>query len=418
MSDLTVTNVDRTVVRLPYREVPRPHMDRWIPHWRYSELTEVTVEAGATGVGETMLYYTWGTTTEEDVEHARGANAMNLLWDDDLGAGLQMALFDAVGKALDVPARRLMGTPVRDRVPLSWWAMDMHAEDWLAEAERAIDEGYTELKVKGRPWWDLREVIATMSEELPEWFGIDIDFNETLLDADRALPILKDLEQHPQVETFEGPIPQEGVEGSRRLTAELDTPIAYHYGRPPAPVSLRLEVCDGFVLNQGAEATMRQGAAVDAVDKPLWLQLVGSGVTTAFALQFGSVLEASRWPAITCYQLYEETLVQSAFDVQDGTVAVPEGPGLGVDLDRDAVDRLAVDRPEERPSPDCLIRTTFEDGRELYFTNGYQMQRYAERGEFPFYERGVTTEVLPLDTDERRELNARAEDEPVRIESS
>jgi len=415
MSDLTITDIDRTVVRLPYRDVPRPNMDRWIPHWRYSEITEVTVEIGPTGVGETMLYYTWGTTEDEDVERALGANAMDLLWDDDLGAGLQMALFDAVGRGLDVPARRLLGTQVRDRVPLSWWAMDMPAEDWLAEAERAIDEGYTELKVKGRPWWDLREVVATLSEELPAWFGIDIDFNETLLDAERALPILEELEQYPQVETFESPIPQEDVPGSRQLCAELDTPIAYHYGRPPGPVSLRMDLCDGFVLNQGAEATMRQGAAVDAVDKPLWLQLVGSGITTAFAVQFGSVLDAARWPAITCYQLYEETLVESEFDVEDGEVAVPDGPGLGVRLDRDAVDRLAVDRPDEQPRPECLVRTTFENGRELYFATGYQMQRHAERGEFPFYERDVTTEVLPLDSEERQDLHERAAEEPVRI---
>ena len=38
-----------------------------------------------------------------------GANPADLLWDDSLGAGLQQALFDVVGKALGVPVHRLMG---------------------------------------------------------------------------------------------------------------------------------------------------------------------------------------------------------------------------------------------------------------------------------------------------------------------
>jgi len=418
VSELDVADVERTVVRLPYRDRIREHMDRWLPHWRYAEVAEVTLESGVTGVGETMVYYTWGAPDEEDVERVRGQNAVEFLWDDSLGAGLQMALFDAVGRALDVPAHELVGERTRETVPLSWWAMDMPGEDWLAECETAIERGYTDIKVKGRPWFDVRAIVAELAGELPDSFGIDVDFNETLLDAGRARPVLEELEALPQIETFESPIPQEDVEGGRALVAGLDANVAIHYGRPQPETALTEPICDGFVLNEGASATVRQGATVDAVGRQLWLQLVGSGITTAFALQLGCVLEAAEWPAITCHELYDETLVEGAFDVDGGRVAVPEGPGLGVDLDRSAVDRLAVDRPAEQPEPDCLVRTTLADGTDLYFTDGYQMQRVAERGDFPFYERGVETEVLSLDTPERRDLHERARGEHVRVEPS
>jgi L-alanine-DL-glutamate epimerase-like enolase superfamily enzyme len=60
------------------------------------------------------------------------------MWDDSLGNGLQQALFDAVGKANDVPIHRLMGDKYRDRAFVSWWAIDMPADDWITECHEAV----------------------------------------------------------------------------------------------------------------------------------------------------------------------------------------------------------------------------------------------------------------------------------------
>jgi hypothetical protein len=63
-------SVRRSVHRMEFREVPRRSMDREIPHWRYSDLCRVTLQCGTTGIGETLMYYTWGATAEEDVQRA------------------------------------------------------------------------------------------------------------------------------------------------------------------------------------------------------------------------------------------------------------------------------------------------------------------------------------------------------------
>lgn len=68
-----VVDIRRTTVRMEFREVPRRNMDREIPHWRYSEICEVQLGCGAVGVGETLLFYTWGATTDAAVERARVA---------------------------------------------------------------------------------------------------------------------------------------------------------------------------------------------------------------------------------------------------------------------------------------------------------------------------------------------------------
>ena len=44
--------------------------------------------------------------------------------------GLQMALFDVVGKILEVPVYELIGMKVRDWTPISWWCVDSSPEDW------------------------------------------------------------------------------------------------------------------------------------------------------------------------------------------------------------------------------------------------------------------------------------------------
>lgn len=144
------------------------------------------------------------------------------------------------------------------------------------------------------------------------------------------------------------------------------------------------------------------------------MQLVGTGLTTAFALHFGGVLEAAHWPAITCHQLFTETLIEEPFQVQDGEIPVPDEPGLGITLDRNTLERLAVDRPDKQPSPDCLIEVSWPDGRRMYFSDSYQMQQHAERGLFPYYERDVSTRVVPDDGSEHWQcLHEEALDEPV-----
>ena len=64
---LEVVDVRRTTARLSYRPTPRRNMDRELPHWRYTEFCDVTLKSGQTGTGETLLFYTWGVPSEEDV---------------------------------------------------------------------------------------------------------------------------------------------------------------------------------------------------------------------------------------------------------------------------------------------------------------------------------------------------------------
>ncbi len=416
---LTIESIERTTVKLPYRAVPARNMARELPHWRYLEIAEVTLDCGVSGFGETMLYYTWGATDDSDVERAQGRNAIELLWDDSLGAGLQMALFDAVARAFEVPIHRLLGQQVHERTPLSWWDIELSPEDLALECADARDLGYTAFKTKGRPWFDVFEQVEAAAAVVPESFKIDLDFNDTLLDAARGIPILTKLEKIPQVGIYETPIPQSDIEGNQAIRKATRVPIAMHYGSPKPMTAFKEEVCDGFVVGGGASRLLQIGAVTAMAEKPFWLQLVGSEITAAYSLHFGGVLEQAVWPAVNCHQLFDDYVLTKSIAVEDGTAAVPNVPGLGFELDREKIAKYRVEKPEARPDPERLIETTWPDGTIAYTANNGRvnfMLTQGQRGTYPYFVDGAMTRVLPDDGSDRwRDLYERSKRKPLII---
>ena len=408
--NLNVAEVETTWLRVPMRPVPARRMLAENYEWTYFQIHRVRLACGIVGVGETMPYYTWGRPTEETIAAAHGHNAAELMWDDSLGAGLQMALFDAVAKANDVPIYRLLGSKLRSRAFISWWDLDMTGEDWTLECRDAFAQGYTAFKTKARPWRDLVEDCRTLAKSLPPHFTLDMDFNDFLLDVSHATQVMKEVATVPNVAAFETPIPQGDVQGNRFLRSVTRVPIAMHYGVPPVMTALKEDVCDVFVIGGGAAAVMRAGAVAAMANKPFWLQLVGTGVTAAFALHFAAVLSHATWPAVNCHQLYVHPLIKPGIAVANGTAAIPERPGLGFDLDEDAVARFRIEPQARQPDrPEALMCVRWPTGAVSYFAYSTQYWDDFRSGRLPGFVNGVRFEYIDNDgSREWRELHERA----------
>jgi galactonate dehydratase len=379
-------------------------MARELPHWQWTEVIEVELASGQRGFGETLLYYTWGVTDDDDLRRALGKNAVEIMWDDELGAGLQIALFDAVSRTAGVPIHALLASKMHDTTPLAWWNIDTTVEDMALECAEAHKQGYRAYKTKGRPWFDVWAQIEAAAKVVPESFHLAIDFNDTLLDAERGIPILIELEKHPQIDIWETPIPQGDIPGNKAIREQCRGKVGMHYGNPDPFVAIKEDVCDGFVVGRGATELMRAGTVAALADKPFWLQLVGTGITAAWSLQFGGVLSHATWPAVNCHQLYQHTLLTEPIKIEEGFAKVPDRPGLGFELDRHAIEKLRVDKPKSRPDPRRMVETTWPDGRKMYFNNGggvnFVLNPFRKPG-LPYFEHGVDSRLLPDDGRER-----------------
>ena len=97
-------------------------------------------------------------------------------------------------------------------------------------------------------------------------------------------------------------------------------------------------------------------------------------------------------------------------DLKDGSKEKLEGHLKSDDF-------FGVEKPEQRPEPPRLVETSWPDGRKLYIANSGRVNfvlNPARQGKMPFFERGVTTQLLPDDGSDRwRRLYQQARREPL-----
>ena len=188
------------------------------------------------------------------------------------------------------------------------------------------------------------------------------------------------------------------LSGARILRERVRKPIVEHF----VETVLHNHVSDGFVVGGMLNQTRRQAVLAAEFNKPFWLQLVGAGLTTAYGVQLGSVLSHAQLPYITCSELWKHDLLKGRLAVKDGHIQVPDGPGLGVEVDEKAVARYTVDPAEPTPkeryrAKPRILRVQWPAGgqkkRVWEFTDEGEYQKEFYSGSIPGFQAGVTMEV-------------------------
>jgi len=256
--------------------------------------------------------------------------------------GFEAACYDAVGKALGWPVYKLLGGLAQPKVLVNYWCGRKNPIDIRRVAERAVKGKFNGVKIKGRPGDPVVkavEAIASVSSALK----ITVDFNGYHKDVAEFLPIGKGLDAVGNMLVIEDPINKNDLAGYRELRSKLKTPIALHLGSPRAMIeAIRANACT--IFNTGPSPSMASFVSnaylAGAAGMPVWhgsgheLGILDAAMMHCCAAAANCTLPSD----ILSHQRVDDLIVEP-IDIRDSYAHVSTRPGLGVDLDEDAVRR-------------------------------------------------------------------------------
>jgi D-arabinonate dehydratase len=366
---------------------------------RTALLLEVGTEDGKVGIGESAIYggppsvvqamihdelaprilgqeatrpeWLWQAMASRSHQHGDGGVLPAAI------SGLDIALWDLMGQTAGLPLYRLLGG-YRDEVPAyasaGFYAEGKDAEGIADEARGYVEAGFRHVKIKvGRttdtPMNPLVHMEApdfatvTFAEDLRrvgavrKAVGNDVHL---MVDANNAWtkPTAQEAGREFErlgIHWFEEPVPTEDLRGSAALAASLDVPIAGYETRTGLAgfrdlIEARaVDIVQPDVIWSGGITACRRIAAVAAAaGMPCVPHVFSTAVSLAGNLHFiaslpnSYLLEFDQNPNALRTELLDEPITPD----ERGIVTVPDGPGLGVRLDRETLRRYAVAEPQ------------------------------------------------------------------------
>lgn len=277
-----------------------------------------------------------------------------------LHAVLEFACLDLVGKKLGVPLYQLLGGKLRDRVPFAsylFWRYPNHeggnevrTPDQLIAFARELKErhGFTAHKLKGgvfAPDYEL-EAYRALGEALP---GDRLRYDpNSVLSVEEAIRFGRAIEDLDN-DYFEDPT--WGLGGMRRVREAVGIPTATN------TVVVNFEQLAANVLDPavdvilldttfwgGVRPCVKAAGVCETFQLGVAMHSSGElGIQLATMLHLGAAVPNLSFAADTHYHhLLDDVIVGGKLQYVDGSLPVPEGPGLGVELDRAKVEEYAA----------------------------------------------------------------------------
>ncbi|MFP8958370.1 mandelate racemase/muconate lactonizing enzyme family protein [Natrialbaceae archaeon A-CW3] len=395
--DLTVTESARP----PERDIKITDVERLVVRGNFPwSLIKVETDVGITGIGETFVGEESSDVAKRLRELLIGENPLDIgrLMDHLAGArtgtgafgrsafaGIEIALWDIKGKLLDVPVYELLGGKYRDEVRIY---CDTHAGESLGEAQKhdprevytpesyaraaraVVEEGFTAIKfdldVRTHRHVDTAarrldnaaiEHKVSLIEAVREEIGYEIDLGVDLhwnFTVETATRLGRKLEPF-DLAWIEDPVPPEKTAAHRRIANTVNVPILT--GENVTTVAGFNDLLQQDALDIAAPDVNKTGGLrdlkrvanlCDLYGVPLAPHNISSPLGTVAGVHFAASI-----PNFIALEYHArdvpwwEDLVtrtgESGPIIDNGTVALPQGPGLGIELEEDVVERYATE---------------------------------------------------------------------------
>jgi len=342
-------------------------------------LVQITAERGISGIGEIAPLPAFGGASLADAGSllpALVARLLNKTLDEALDlvraecktgtkvasafstpalCGLEIALLDAIGKAEGCGVCTLLsppGTASRAAVPVNAVIGALALGDAIAAARGARKDGYRCVKLKvglGGSIQEEIERVAAVREAIGSAMHLRLDANEAWK-LEEAIAILSQCVPF-NIQYVEQPLSAHDLAGMHALRQAVSMPIAVDealHRFESAQLVLDNEAADVLVIKPQLVGGLHVGqqiiqAATERGVRSVITSTIESGIGLVAALH---LVAASPAVTLECglatLHLLVDDLVMNDLSIRDGFLTVPTGPGLGITLDGEALDRYSL----------------------------------------------------------------------------
>ncbi len=334
---------------------------------------EVETDAGVTGLGECSGWPRVVETAVQDLANlligedpARIDRLWGHLYRAMMGhgltgtvgsgalSGIEMALWDIKGKVLGAPVWQLLGGAIRDRIPVYGHA---HTAD---EAKALLDIGVTAIKTPFTGIVDL-DRVAMLRETIGPDNDLAVDAHgPSWMTAADAILIGRELEAFDLL-FYEDPVAPENLDAFARVRDAVTVPVAagervgtIHGARP----LIERELVDVVQPDTGRAGGITQMRKIAAMAEAHGILLAPHSGSLGPVAEFAALHVMATVPNALLLERIEfdwpgrYDVVRPVLKVENGTIRVPDTPGLGVELVKDEVARYPSVRNVADPPAD------------------------------------------------------------------
>ena len=360
---MKITRITATPVRVPRPQAFTSSLGRSV--YTENAVVEIETDDGITGVGEICsIWDRKGRGESEDVndllaEALTGRDPfeiseINAEMDRLLHrsypakAGIDMALYDIVGKALDTPVYNLLGGKVRDRVELSH-SLSMGEPEQVAEQAADLAEKGVKAKIGMDPGADIATVEA-VRERVGGDVTLRVDANMGWPSAKEAIRQIKALAPY-DLELVEQPLHFSDLEGMRLVRDAVAVPIMADesiWTPVDAIACIRAGAADIFNVYVSEAGGIRAASRIFAIAEAARIPcIIGSmpelGIGTAAQAHLAFAVHNLGYGSdVNGFVYHSDDIIVERLTIEAGNLLPPSGPGLGVTLDPDKVTKYRI----------------------------------------------------------------------------
>ncbi len=329
----------------------------WGATWKRN-VCVVRTDDGLVGLGESA-----DPVPQEHIEQYIGTSPFDWIG-DETSQPLGMAMYDLMGKHLDMPVYKLFGPKYRSWVPMASWTVAADPQRMAEVVKHYAAGGFTWMKYHISPFENIFDQTEAMQAVAPEGFKLQYDFT-TYPCTDHMVDLLERLARYPIAGCFEDPLPREDLPGYTELRKRSRLPIVLHHLALGCTHEVLMGAADIYMLGSTKIGdAIRHAGLFAAGDIPFMLQMVGGKITRAMTAHMMATFPSAKFHFITTAEIFKGDVVNERLDPVNGFLRVPEAPGLGVTLNMEELERL-----ENRQVPEnkrWIVKSKFKNGTKMY----------------------------------------------------